>query len=202
MSKRSPEVDAYIAKAAPFAQPILAKIRDAFHAAGDVDEVMKWSFPHFEYKGILGNMAAFKSHVSWGFWKAKLMADPKGILTPINDRTTMNAAKVSSEKDLPSKKVMVEYVREAMRLNDEGVKVARPKSTRSDTPLEVPDDLAAALKRDRKARTTFDAFSPSQRREYVEWLSDAKQEATRQKRLATTLEWLAEGKARHWKYQK
>ena len=203
MPKRSPQVDAYIAKAAPFAQPILEKIRDAFHAAHpDIEEVMKWSFPHFQYKGIVGNMAAFKNHVSWGFWKAQLMSDPKGILNAMGDKTAMGGAKVTSEKELPPKKVMVEYVREAIRLNDEGIKAERAPSTRSASPIEVPDDLAAALKRDKKARETFDNFSPSHKREYIEWITEAKQEATRQKRLATTLEWLAEGKARNWKYQR
>lgn len=200
MPKRSPQVDAYIAKAAPFAQPILEKIRDAFHAAHpDIEEAMKWSFPHFEYKGILGNMAAFKNHVSFGFWKAKLMSDPKGILNPMGDeKTSMGSAKLSSEKELPPKKVLVEYVREAIRLNEEGVKIER--APRPAQPVEVPDDLAAALKKDRKAKATFDAFPPSHKREYIEWITEAKQEATRQKRLATTLEWLAAGKSRNWKY--
>lgn len=203
MPKRSPQIDAYIAKAAPFAQPILEKIRDAFHAAHpEIEEVMKWSFPHFQYKGIVGSMAAFKNHVNWGFWKASLMSDPNGILNAVGDRTTMAAAKLTSEKDLPSKKVMVEYVREAIRLNEEGVKVERAPSTRSATPVEVPDDLAAALKKDKKAKAAFDAFSPSHKREYIEWITEAKQEATRQKRLATTLEWLAEGKSRNWKYER
>lgn len=203
MGKRTPEVDAYIRKAAPFAQPILEKIRDAFHAASpDIEEVMKWSAPFFDYKGMLGNMAAFKNHVSWGFWKAQLMKDPHGILSPSGETGTMFGGRANEVKDLPSKKVMVEYIKEAMRLNDEGVKVKRPPSTRSATPLEVPDDLAGALKKDKKARASFDAFTPSQQREYAEWLNDAKQEATRQKRLATAIEWIGEGKTRNWKYTK
>jgi uncharacterized protein YdeI (YjbR/CyaY-like superfamily) len=193
MGKRIPEVDAYIAKAAPFAQPILEKIRDAFHAASpEIEETMKWSAPFFDYKGVLGNMAAFKNHVAWGFWKARLMKDGGSI----------RGLRATGVKDLPSKKAMVELIREAMRLNDEGAKVERAPSTRSAKPLEVPDDLAASLKKDRKARTTFDNFSPSQKREYVEWLTEAKQDATRQKRLATAMEWIAEGKSRHWKYKK
>ncbi len=203
MPKRSPQVDAYIAKAAPFARPILEKIRDAFHAAHpEIEEVMKWSVPHFQYKGVIGSMAGFKNHVSWGFWKAQLMSDPKGILNAMGDKTSMGAAKLTSEKDLPPKKVMVEYVREAIRLNEEGIKVERVPSTRSASPIEVPDDLAAALKKDKKAQAAFDAFSPSHKREYIEWITEAKQEATRQKRLATTLEWLAEGKSRNWKYER
>jgi uncharacterized protein YdeI (YjbR/CyaY-like superfamily) len=200
MPNRIPEVDAYIAKAAPFAQPILEKIRDAFHAANpDIQEVMKWSVPHFDYKGPVGMMAAFKQHVGWGFWKAKLMKDPHGILSA--ERTGMGGSRVSDLKELPPKKVIVEYVREAIRLNEEGVKLERT-SARSAKPLEVPDDLAAALKKDRKARATFENFPPGQKREYVDWITGAKQEATRQKRLAQAIEWMAEGKPRNWKYMK
>jgi uncharacterized protein YdeI (YjbR/CyaY-like superfamily) len=203
MGKRIPEVDAYIAKAAPFAQPILEKIRDAFHAASpEVTEVMKWSAPFFDYKGMLGNMAAFKNHVSWGFWKAQLMKDPHGILSATGEGGSMFGGKASSVKDLPSKKVMLEYIKEAMRLNDEGVKIKRGPSARSATPLEVPADLSAALEKDKRAKSAFEAFSPSQKREYVEWLNDARQDATRAKRLATAVEWMAEGKPRNWKYMK
>jgi len=204
MPDRSPQVDEYIARAAPFAQPILARIRDAFHAASpDIEEVMKWSVPHFQYKGIVGNMAAFKNHVRWGFWKATLMSDPNGILSAMGEgATTMGGTQLSSEKDLPPKKVMVAYVKEAIRLNEEGVKVERARPVRPAAPLEVPDDLAAALKKDRKAKATFDGFPPSHKREYVEWITEAKQDATRQKRLAQTIEWLAEGKSRNWKYMK
>ena len=191
MKNTSPEVDRYIAKAAPFAQPILEKIRKAFHKADpEIQEVMKWSFPHFEHNGIVGSMAAFKQHVSWGFWKAKLMSDPQ------DERT-----KVTSVKDLPSEKEMIEQIREAVRLNEEGVKIERaPRVERGEA--DVPSDLAAALKKTAAAKKTFDGFSPSQRREYVEWITEAKQDATRQKRLAQAIEWMSEGKSRNWKYER
>ena len=195
---KSPQVDAYIERAAPFARPILERIREAFHAAGPVEEVMKWSVPHFDYKGPLGSMAAFKNHATWGFWKAALMDDPHGILNIMGD-TAMSRTDVRDVKDLPPKKVIVEYVKQAIRLNEEGKKVERGPAKRRE-PLEVPDDLAAALKKDKKAKATFDNFPPSHRREYIEWITEAKQEDTRAKRLATTLEWLAEGKPRNWKY--
>ena len=202
MSKRIPQVDAYIAKAAPFAQPILGKIRDAFHAANpNVEEVIKWGVPHFQYKGMLGMMAAFKQHVGWGFWKAKLMDDPHDILEK-GEHTGMGGKRVTDVKELPSKKVLVEYVKEAIRLNEEGVKLERPPSARAQKTVEVPPDLAAALKKDKKAKATFDGFTPSHQREYIEWITEAKQDATRKKRLATTLEWLAEGKPRNWKYMR
>ena len=188
MKNTSPEVDRYIAAAAPFARPILERIRSAFHKAHpEVTETMKWSFPHFEYKGLLGSMAAFKQHVSWGFWKGRLMADPLGIIPPAGE-TSMGGARIADVKELPSEKNMVAYVREAIRLNEEGVKPRRPARTPK-AEAEVPADLAAALKKAPAAKKAFDAFSPSHRREYVEWITEARQDATRHKRLATTIEW-------------
>ena len=201
MKNTSPEVDRYIEKAAPFAQPILQRIRKAFHDAHpDVQETMKWSFPHFEYKGLLGSMSAFKAHVSWGFWKGQLLSDPHNIIPPAGE-TSMGGAKIARLEDLPSDEVMVQYVREAIRLNEDGVKVERaPRAERGEA--DVPDDLAAALKKTPAAKKAFAAFSPSHRREYVEWITEAKQEATRQKRLAQAIEWIAEGKSRNWKYER
>lgn len=201
MKNTSPDVDRYIANAAPFAQPILERVRAAFHKAHpDVTETMKWSVPHFEYKGVLGNMVAFKQHASFGFWKRRLMSDPHGIL-PAEGDTSMGGSRYASVQDLPSEKIIVEYVRQAIRLNEEGVKVERaPRVERGEA--EVPDDLAAALKKSPAAKKTFAAFSPSHRREYVEWITDAKQEATRQKRLTQAIEWIAEGKSRNWKYER
>ena len=201
MKNTSPEVDRYIANAAPFAQPILERIRAAFHKAHpDVTETMKWSFPHFEYKGLLGSMSAFKQHVSWGFWKGRLMNDPLGIIPPVGE-TSMGGLKIRDVKELPKEKDMIAYVREAIRLNEEGVKAERaPRETRAEA--EVPAELAAALKKNAAARKTFEGFPPSHRREYVEWISEAKQETTRQKRIAQTIEWLAEGKSRNWKYER
>lgn len=202
MKNKSPDVDRYIENAAPFAQPILERLRRAFHSAHpDVQETMKWSFPHFEYKGILGSMAAFKQHVSWGFWKGRLMADPAGIIPPVGE-TSMGGARFSTVKDLPPHEVMVAYVREAIRLNEEGVKPLRAARTKDRPEAEIPPDLAAALKKTAGAKKAFDGFSPSQRREYVEWITEAKQEATRQKRLTQAVEWIAEGKPRNWKYMK
>lgn len=202
MKNTSPDVDRYIEKAALFAQPILERIRKAFHAAHpDVTEVMKWSHPFFEYKGVLGNMAAFKEHVGWGFWKASLMPDPQGILAADGEHTGMGGTRVSDVKQLPSHAVLVSYVREAIQLNEEGAKVVRAKKAPQGE-AAVPDDLAAALKAAPAARKTFDAFSPSHRREYVEWVTEAKQPGTRAKRLAQAIEWMSEGKSRNWKYSR
>ena len=196
----NPEVDQYIAKAAPFAQKILEKIRKAYHKAHpDVVEVIKWGVPHFDYKGPLGNMAGFKQHVGYGFWKSKLLEDTHGILA--TSEHAMGGMKVRDVKDLPQEAVLVAYIRQAIALNEAGVKVAKPKRAPVAAP-EVPADLAAALKKSAAARKTFEGFSPSAKREYVEWITEAKQDATRQKRLATAIEWMSEGKSRNWKYQK
>lgn len=204
MPKSNPEVDRYIEKAAPFAQPILAKIRAVYHeACPEIEETIKWGVPHFDYKGPVGNMAAFKKHVSWGFWKRALLDDPDGILPREGEPTSMGGTKVFSLDELPSEKVMADYIRRAVKLNEEGVKVTRPKRAPAPPP-EVPDDLAAQLelKKNAKARATFESFPPSHKREYIEWITEARQEATRQKRLAQTIEWLTEGKSRNWKYEK
>lgn len=193
---RDKRVDEYIGQAPGFARPILAEIRERVHAAcPDVEETMKWRFPHFDYKGMMCSMAAFKEHCVFGFWKSSLVL---GEAAP-SDNPMGYREKLTSVSDLPPKKVFKEQIRKAMALNDAGVKVEKAvKAPRG--ALEVPDDLAAALKKNKKAHATFEGFSPSHRREYVEWVTEAKTDATRAKRLTQTLEWLAEGKPRNWKY--
>jgi uncharacterized protein YdeI (YjbR/CyaY-like superfamily) len=199
MSK-SPAVDAYIAKSAEFARPILTRLRGLMHkACPQIEETMKWSVPHFEYKGVVANMAAFKQHTSFGFWKQKLMEDPAGLF-PAPDDSSMGGRKFRSNAELPSDTVLIRYIKAAVALNEQGVKVARfPRKKKP--PAKPPAELVAALRKNAKARVTFENFSPSQQREYVEWLTEAKQEATRQRRLAQAVEWMAEGKPRHWKYR-
>ncbi len=200
MKNASPKVDEYIANAADFAQPILTRIRQAFHkACPDIQETMKWSMPHFEYKGIVGSMAAFMAHVSFGFWKAKLMNDPIGLFRNVR-QSGMNAQKISKVSELPSRKVLVAYVREAVALNEHGVRAPAMKKKTTSKALTVPDDLAAALKKSKKAQKTFENFSPSHKREYIEWITEAKQDATRERRLKQAIEWMAERKPRNWKY--
>ena len=156
----NPAFDEYIAEAAEFARPILKKIRQAFHdACPEIEETMKWSFPHFEYKGIVGSMAAFKQHMSWGFWKAKLMKDPHGLLT-VMDKHSMGHGRVTDISQLPPDKVLRQYIREAVALNEKGVKAPAPKK-KPKGELKVPDYLLAALKKNKKALATFESFSPS-----------------------------------------
>jgi uncharacterized protein YdeI (YjbR/CyaY-like superfamily) len=202
MTKLSPEVDAYIAKSAEFSRPILTKVRSLFHkACPEIEETMKWGFPHFEHKGIVGSMAAFKRHACFGFWKGQLLSDPHNLFNGVGD-TAMNAAKITDVAELPPDKILVEYIREAVALNEAGVKLPTPKKKPRKAILEIPDDFLARLKKNKKALAAFQAFSPSHQREYVEWVTEAKQEATSQKRMTTAIEWIAEGKPRNWKYMK
>lgn len=197
---KNPAVDAYIAKSAEFARPILARLRALMHkACPQIEETIKWGVPHFEYKGVVANMAAFKQHASFGFWKRRLMDDPAGFF-PAADDSSMGGRKIRAMSDLPADAVLIRYIKAAVALNEQGVKVPKPAAAKK-APVKPPADLLAALKKNAKARATFDALTPSKQREYVEWLTEAKREATRLTRLATTIEWLAAGKSRYWKYQ-
>ena len=196
MGKRDKRVDAYISKAPEFAKLILSYIRDAAHeGCPDVEEDLKWRNPAFTYKGLLAGMAAFKEHCVFGFWKGELVTGEK---TPDGEQSMAMYRKVSSLDDLPSKKKLAAWFKKARELNDAGVKaprVAKPKK-----PLEEPDFFLAAIKKNKKALATYEKFSPSHKREYVEWITDAKGEDTRARRVKQAVEWMAEGKARNWKY--
>jgi uncharacterized protein YdeI (YjbR/CyaY-like superfamily) len=197
-------VDAYIAKSAAFAQPILAHIRELVHkACPEATETIKWSMPFFEVSGgLLCNMAGFKQHCSLGFWNAPLLKDPAGVLH-VKDKNAMgHLDRITSLKDLPADKILIALFKEGAKLNEQGVKKPSAASRQPKAALPEPAGLTAALKKNKKARTTFEAFPPSHRREYIEWITEAKTDATREKRIATTIEWLEEGKDRNWKYRK
>jgi uncharacterized protein YdeI (YjbR/CyaY-like superfamily) len=199
MGARDPRVDAYIENSAEFAAPILRRIREVVHeACPEAEETLKWGFPHFTYKGILCSMASFKAHCTLNFWKGDDVLDA-GEAT---EGAMGQFGRLTSVKDLPSRRVLVGYVEKAVALNEAGTPgpISRRAPPRGEP--EVPEDLMAALKKSEKARATFEGFPPGQRREYVDWITEAKRPQTRAKRLATTLEWLAEGKRRNWKYEK
>jgi uncharacterized protein YdeI (YjbR/CyaY-like superfamily) len=198
MATTDKRVDAYIAKATPFAQPILRELRSIVHeGCPDVVETIKWGFPNFDHKGILCNMAAFKKHCTFGFWKSSLVVGEDGKSAEAHGLL----GRMTSVKDLPSRKVLLSYVRKATRLNDEGVKVERPLKTPKKA-LVVPAYLTVALKKNKKAFDFFEGFSPGKRRDYVEWITEAKTDATRARRVETSVQWIAEGKARNWKYER
>jgi uncharacterized protein YdeI (YjbR/CyaY-like superfamily) len=202
MLKSDPRVDAYIAKAEPFAQPVLTHLRELVHrACPQVEETIKWSFPVFEYKGIICSMASFKKHCTFSFWKAALMSDKTLIVNAESENAMGHLGKLTSLKDLPSDARMLKNIREAVKLNESGTKMpARKASVKK--PLAVPDYLKKALASHASAQKVFEAFSPSHQREYIEWITEAKTEVTREKRIEQMLDWLAEGKPRNWKYMK
>ena len=201
MAITDPRVDRYIAQAPDFAQPVLKHLRQLVHSAcPDVEETLKWSMPSFLYKGILCGFAAFKEHCTFGFWKGDLMFAGDGEVKKRADEAMGHFGRITSRADLPKDGVLVGYIKEAMRLNDADIKKPTPPRPKTKKPVVVPDDLRAALKKNKKALTTFENFSPSHKREYVEWITEAKREPTRQQRLRTTVEWLKEGKSRNWKY--
>src|SRR5580765_44696 len=186
MSQKDPRVDAYITKSADFAKPILKHLRRIVHAAApDVQETMKWGFPHFVHKGILCGMGAFKEHCTFGFWKSALVFDGKHKSKPGEGMGQFG--RITAVSDLPKESVLAGYVRKAVQLNDNGIKTpARPKP-RVKKELAVPDYLTAVLKKNQKALKTFEDFSYSHKKEYVEWITEAKREETRQQRLETAL---------------
>jgi uncharacterized protein YdeI (YjbR/CyaY-like superfamily) len=199
----SPLVDAYIAKAAPFAQPVLEHLRELIHKGcpGVVEEI-KWSMPFFVYKGqILSNIAAFKAHCSFNLWGGEVAAAMRkdGVLSGDG---MGKLGRIESVKDLPSNKTMIGYVKQGAAFIDAGGKTM-PKRTKKveKAEAEVPADLVAALKKNKAAGATFAGFSPGARREYVDWIVEAKRPETREKRVTQAVEWMAEGKQRNWKYQ-
>lgn len=197
MGKKDPRVDAYIARSAAFARPILAHLRQVVHAGcPEVEESIKWGHVSFGHRGIMCGIAAFKEHVTFGFWKGTLIVAQNGVDV---EPAMGQFGRLTSLKDLPAKRVLVSYVKKAAALNEAGVKVERVVRPRA--PLKVPPAFAAALAKNPRARTTFEGFSPSCRREYLEWITEAKRDETRARRIATSVTWLAAGKKRNWKYE-
>jgi len=191
MSKKDPRVDAYIAKSAEFARPILTRIRKLVHAVcPDVTETIKWNSPFYEHKGILVCTPAFKKHCALIFWKGKL----------ILGKEQEKFRRITSPADLPGDKILLGHLKQAVALNEAGVKPPRP-SPKAGRKTVVPDDFLAVFKKSKKALAAFDNFSPSCRREYVEWITEAKREETRVKRIKTAIPWIATGKSRNWKYE-
>ena len=196
MPASDPRIDDYIAAAPEFARPILQTIRRRMHSSvPGLEETVKWSSPHFSYQGgLFAGMAAFKRHCTFGFWHPRLRGGDTSL-------EGMGRFRLESEADLPAAGEFRKLAREAKRLVDEGVK-GPPKPPVKRKAAAVPKDLAAALARNAKAGASFEAFSPSARREYIEWIEGAKREETRAKRVATAVSQLAAGKKLYWKYEK
>lgn len=202
-ANHDPAVDTYIAKSADFAIPILTHLRQLVHTTcPGVVEAIKWGIPHFDYKGeMLCILAAYKAHCSFTFWKADLMKDDRLKKEPGSKKPAAYLGKITSLANLPNDKELVGYIKEAMVLNEKGIKLVLPKSDKPKV-LDTPDYFAASLAKNKKAKEVFDSKSPSFRKNYIIWITDAKTDETRQKRIDQSLEWIAEGKGRFWQSEK
>lgn len=203
MATKDKRIDAYITKAQPFAQPILKHLRKLVHqACPEVEETIKWSFASFDYKGPFCSMASFKQHAVFGFWKSKLLKDPKGYLGERFNQggaAMGNLGRITTLKDLPPDRIILDFIKQAKKLNDDEKKLpTKPKKAKKE--LVIPDYFLAAVKKNKKALVTFKEFSYSNKKEYVEWVTEAKTEETRNRRLETAIDWMAQGKIRNWKY--
>jgi uncharacterized protein YdeI (YjbR/CyaY-like superfamily) len=192
MPKKDPRVDAYIAKSADFARPILIHIRRLVHAAcPDVQETIKWRMPFFAHKGNLITTPAFKRHCALIFWKGRLF---------LNEDQKTKLRRLTSISELPGNKTLTGYIKKAIELNEAGIKIPRPKP-KATKPVVVPDYFLTVLKQNKKALAAFEDFSPSHKREYVEWITEAKREETRAKRIQAAVKLMTQGKSRNWKYE-
>ena len=204
MGKKDTRVDSYISRLPAFSQEICTRFRAIVHEASpEIEEDIKWGHPAFMHKGIVCGMAAFKAHVVIHFWKNALLTGSHARRAT-DDKTLEQLRRVTSVDELPSKTVIAGFVKAAVKLNDGAVKGPAPmkaaKKTRA--PLRTPPVFSKALARNAKARATYDGFSPSHKREYVEWIGEAKTDETRDRRIEQALGWLADGKPRNWKYMK
>jgi uncharacterized protein YdeI (YjbR/CyaY-like superfamily) len=202
MEQYDSRVDAYIAKSADFAKPILIHLRDLVHrASAGLNETMKWSCPFFDCDGPVCQMVAFKQHCGFGFWKAALMDDPYKILNQEPD-TAGSIGRIISMADLPEDEILIQYIQHALSLNLQGIKIPpRKKEQPEQSGLAIPIYFTDLLNQNIILKEQFEKFSPSQKKEYINWFEEAKTEATRTKRLETGIEWISEGKSRHWKYK-
>lgn len=197
-------VDAYISKAEPFAQPILERLRKIIHqTCPEVKETIKWSFPNFEYAGsVLCYFASFKQHCVFGFRNAEAMEDPDEIIKPIGKTAMGSLGKIQNLSDLPSDTILKKYLKAAMALNQQGIKPIRKKQASSKESPEVPDFILKAFKKNKVSKINFDVLTPAKQREYLDWITEAKTETTRERRMNQMLLQLEENKTLNWKYEK
>ena len=206
MEQYDHRIDAYISKKPAFAQPILTHLRELMHSVSPlITETIKWGHPFFEYKGTLANMAAFKEHCAFGFWGSSGIIDNYGVIQRSGEKEAAgNFGRITQLSDLPSDEILIDFIKQTMALNEKGGQSPARKAAAAKPPkaeIPVPDYFIAALGENPRALAAFHSFSPSHKREYLEWIIDAKTEPTRQKRIETALEWMAEGKSRNWKYK-
>lgn len=203
MNNLNKKVDDYIAKSEPFAKPILEHLRAIIHeTCPDVGEDIKWGTPHYSYKGDhLCMLGSFKNHCSFSIYKAEFLKDEKIAASVKAGKKFGYMDKVKSVSELPSTETLISLIKEAMSINEQGIKKVIPVSDKPKT-LETPDYLLDALAANEKAKAVWESKSDAFRKDYLVWIIDAKTDATRQKRIEQSLEWLADGKGRFWQYEK
>ncbi|REJ81923.1 MAG: hypothetical protein DWQ44_13480 [Bacteroidetes bacterium] len=203
MIKTDKRIDAYIEKAKPFAQPVLNHIRKLVHKADpEIEETIKWGMPHFVHDGIVCSMASFKEHCVFVLWKGDLISDVKNSANKSGEKGMGQFGRIRSLKDLPSDSTMIKWIKEGVRLNKEGVPIKKTSPAEAIKKNEVPGYMLKEIKKSKKALKVFNEFPPSHKKEYIEWITDAKTDATREKRMTQMMEWLEEGKSKNWKYMK
>ena len=194
MGRRDPRITSYIARQREFARPILTFLRDVMHqGCPEIEETLKWGAPAFMHHGIVAGIAGFKEHATFGFWKHQLLLGKR------DERAWGTFGRLTSAADLPSRATLVALVKKAAALNESGTKVPRRKAKPKKAIL-MPAALRTALANNATAKATFDAFNPSHQREYLEWITEAKGDDTRARRVQQAVEWMAAGKSRNWKY--
>lgn len=202
---RDPRVDAYIAKAQPFARTILKHLRALVHkAVPDVEETLKWGMPTFMMHGaIMCGMASFKAHSAFWFWRGSQIPDTHKIFGR-GEKAMGQLGRITSIRDLPNARVLTKYVKAAAALNRESGTAAHKAAAakRKVNVPRTPTDLSKALRANATASAAWKTFPPSHRKEYIEWIMEAKTAETRGKRLATSLKWIAQGKHRNWRYMR
>lgn len=202
MGKYSPQVDEYIEKSPDFAKPILNYLRETAHEfCPDAEEAIKWKFPTFMYKGkILCSIVSFKQYCSMGFWLHSEMKTLKNLETDVEKTNMFSLGKITKLENLPTKPQLKKIILEAMELTDMGITMKRAAPSKIE--ITVPDEFQNALNENKNALDVFKKSSPSFRKEYINWITEAKTETTRNKRMEQALEWISEGKGRNWKYER
>ncbi len=202
MGQFDDRIDAYIAKSADFAKPILIHIRQVVHRASPlINETVKWGMPFFDYKGPICMMAAFKQHCAFGFWKASRLKDPDRLLQGSDEEAAAGSfGRINTITDLPSDEALIGFIHQMIIMNESGIKEPKKLSTPK-AAIPMPDDFDKLLRDNLAAMGNYEKFSPSSKREYLEWFAEAKTDATREKRMQQAVEWIAEGKTRNWKYK-
>lgn len=196
MNEASENITAYIEKATPEFKEVMIALRSVLNNPNfDIKEDWKWGAPNFNNEGMICWLAHFRNHVGMNFFKGTLIKDKYNLFTHYREEKGNRQLKFSDINQIIPEQIEY-YIEEAIKLNQENIKVVKKEIDTS-----LPLDLETELNNNPKAKMFFESLAPSYKRDYIEWIEEAKREATRTKRLATTMEWLSEGKKKNWKYE-